>query len=131
MTDTFRRVSLSAITGLGLCLTLLPVGQAQAQGQGRGQARVSCDVAALKAAITTANTSGGALILASGCVYSLTAADNADDGLPEITGKVRISGGDRTVIQRASGSGAFRIFHVLPGPSLSALGETSCSVGIA
>ena len=95
-------------------------GPGQGQGQGHGQTRVPCDVDALKAAITTANTGGGALTLASGCVYSLTAADNPDDGLPEITGKVRISGGDRTVIQRANkATGAFRVFHVLPGGSLS------------
>lgn len=118
MTDTFRRVSLTAVTGLGLCLTLVPVGQAQAQGQ--GQTRVPCDVAALKTAITTANTSGGSLTLASGCVYSLREADNADDGLPEITGKVQISGGDRTVIQRANNAtGAFRVLHVVAGGSLS------------
>lgn len=31
MTDTLRRVSLSVVTGVGLCLPLLPAGQAQAQ----------------------------------------------------------------------------------------------------
>ena len=117
MTDTRRRVALTAVTGLGLCLTLLSVGQAHAHAP----ARVPCnDVAALKAAITTANTSGGSIVLAPRCVYSLTEADNTDDGLPEITGNVRISGGDRTVVQRASGAtGAFRIFHVTQGGSLS------------
>ena len=116
MTDTRRRVSLTAVTGLGLCLTLLSVGQAHAHAP----ARVPCDdVAALKAAIDTANTSGGSIALAPRCVYSLTEADNTDDGLPEITGNVRITGGDRTVIQRASGATAFRIFHVTQGGSLS------------
>jgi hypothetical protein len=120
MADTRRRVSLTAVTGLGLCLALLPVGQAQA-GQQQPPPSVPCgDVAALKTAITTANTGGGSITLPSHCVYSLTEADNPDDGLPEITGKVQISGGDRTVIQRASSAtGAFRIFHVLPGGSLS------------
>jgi hypothetical protein len=118
MTDTLRRVSITAVTSLGLCLTLLPVGQAHAQPPTRV---LPCnDVAALKAAINTANSSGGAITLAPRCVYSLTEADNADDGLPEITGNVRISGGDRTVIQRASGAtGAFRVFHVTQGGSLS------------
>ncbi|WUH96086.1 hypothetical protein OG900_06880 [Streptomyces sp. NBC_00433] len=70
-------------------------------------------------AITTANTSGGSVTLAPDCVYSLTEADNPDDGLPEITGKVQISGGNRTVVQRASSAtGDFRIFHVAPGGSL-------------
>ncbi|WP_405590727.1 hypothetical protein [Streptomyces sp. NBC_01190] len=119
MTDTRRRVSLTAAAGLGLCLALLPVGQAQA-GQEHPPPSVPCgDTAALKTAITTANTSGGAITLAANCVYSLTEADNPDDGLPEITGTVRISGGDRTVIQRASSAtGDFRIFHVAPGGSL-------------
>lgn len=119
MTDTRRRVSLTAVAGLGLCLTLLPVGQAQA-GQQQPPSVPCGDIAALKTAITTANTSGGAITLAPSCVYSLNEADNPDDGLPEITGNVQISGGDRTVIQRTAGAtGAFRIFHVAPGGSLS------------
>ncbi len=114
MTDTLRRACLTAATGLGLCLTLLPAGQAQAEARTPAPVRVPCnDVAALKTAINNANTNGGSIVLASRCVYSLTAADNADDGLPEITGTVRISGGDRTTIQRSpSATGGFRIFHV-------------------
>ncbi|HEV7625131.1 MAG TPA: hypothetical protein VGO89_01385, partial [Streptomyces sp.] len=113
MTDTLRRACLTAVTGLGLCLTLLPAGQAQAQAP-KAPTRVPCnDIAALKTAIDTANSNGGSIVLAPRCVYSLTAADNADDGLPEITGTVRISGGDRTTIQRSpSATGGFRIFHV-------------------
>lgn len=109
MTDRRRRLTLTAVTGLGLCLTLLPAGQAQAQAP----TRVPCnDIAALKTAINNANTNGGSIVLARNCTYSLTAADNTDDGLPEITGNVRISG-DRTIIQRApSITTAFRIFHV-------------------
>ncbi|HWM38945.1 MAG TPA: hypothetical protein VNS49_17690, partial [Streptomyces sp.] len=116
MTDTFRRVCLTAVTGLGLCLTLLPAGQAQAQAP----TRVPCnDIAALKTAINNANTSGGSIVLARNCTYSLTAADNTDDGLPEVTGKVRISG-DSTIIQRApSTSAAFRVFHVTQTGNLS------------
>lgn len=121
MTDTRRRVALTAVTGLGLCLTLLPAGQAQAQAP-QAPTRVPCgDVAALKTAIGNANSDedGGSIVLAPRCTYTLTAADNADDGLPEITGKVRISGGDRTVVQRASSAtGSFRIFHVTQGGSL-------------
>jgi hypothetical protein len=99
---------------MGLCLTLLPVGQAHAQAP----VRVPCnDVAALKAAINTANTSGGSITLAPRCVYTLTQVDNPDDGLPEITGNVRIIG-DRTTIQRNSAE-SFRIFHVSQGGTLS------------
>jgi hypothetical protein len=112
MANMLRRVSLTAVTGVGLCLTLLPAGHAQAQAQ-QAQFRIPCnDIAALKRAIDDANTGGGSIVLAPHCVYSLTAADNADDGLPEITDKVRISG-DRSTIQRAPGTAtSFRIFHV-------------------
>ncbi|NLU75741.1 hypothetical protein HCC61_24330 [Streptomyces sp. HNM0575] len=114
MTDTFRRVTLPAVTGLGLCLAFLPAGQAQAQAP----TRVPCnDIAALKTAIADANTGGGSIVLAPRCVYTLTAADNVGDGLPEITGKVRISG-DGTTIDRNS-TAAFRIFHVTQTGSLS------------
>ncbi|MGH3325053.1 MAG: hypothetical protein ACRDPK_02210 [Carbonactinosporaceae bacterium] len=76
MTDTFRRVSLIASTGLGLCLTLLPVGPAKAQAP-QAPTHVPCnDIAALKTAIKNANTSGGSIVLASRCAYSLTEADN-------------------------------------------------------
>jgi hypothetical protein len=119
MTDTLRRVTLSAVTGLGLCLTLLPGGQAHARAQ-QAPIRVPCgDIAALKTAINDANTGGGSIVLAPRCVYNLSQTDNPDDGLPEITGKVRISG-DRTTIQRAPAAGAaFRIFHVTQGGSLT------------
>jgi hypothetical protein len=119
MTDTCRRVTLTAVTGLGLCLTLLPAGPAQAQAQAQAPTRVPCgDIAALKTAVNDANTGGGSIVLAPHCIYSLTAADNDDDGLPEITGDVRISG-DRTTIQRAPGAPAFRIFHVRQSGSLT------------
>jgi hypothetical protein len=117
MTQTLRQATVTAVTGLGLCLTLVPAVQAQAQ---QATFRIPCnDIAALKSAIEDANTGGGRIILAPRCSYSLTSADNTDDGLPEITGKVRISG-DRTIIQRApSISAAFRIFHVTRTGDLS------------
>ncbi|MFF3767720.1 hypothetical protein ACFYYR_27060 [Streptomyces sp. NPDC001922] len=114
MTDTLRRATVTAVTGLGLCLTLLPAAQAQAQAP----TRVACnDIAALKAAINNANTSGGSIALAPRCVYTLTQADNPGDGLPEITGKVEITG-DNTTIDRNSGT-PFRLFHVREGGSLT------------
>ncbi|WP_314175959.1 hypothetical protein [Streptomyces winkii] len=118
MTDMLRRAGLTAVAGLGLCLTLLPAGQAQAHVRAQAPVRVPCnDIAALKRAIDDANTGGGSIVLAPHCIYSLTQADNADDGLPEITGKVRISG-DRTTVQRPHGP-AFRIFHVKNSGSLT------------
>ncbi|MGW7005436.1 hypothetical protein ACWGCW_22195 [Streptomyces sp. NPDC054933] len=114
MTDTLRRATVTAVTGLGLCLTLLPAGQAQAQAP----TRVPCnDIAALKAAINNANTGGGSIVLAPRCVYTLTQADHEGDGLPVITGDVRITG-DHSTIDRNSPA-AFRIFHVTQGGSLS------------
>ncbi|QPP06623.1 hypothetical protein G4Z16_09670 [Streptomyces bathyalis] len=119
MTAKFRRATATAATGLGLCLTFLPAGQAQAHAP-QAPTRVPCnDVAALKTAITSANTNGRGIVLAPRCTYFLTAADNADDGLPEITGNVRVSGGEGTTIRRAPGTSAFRIFHVKQGGGLS------------
>ncbi|MBL1099062.1 hypothetical protein [Streptomyces coffeae] len=107
------RATVTSATGLGLCLTFLPAGQAQAQ-----TTRVPCnDIAALRAAITDANTGGGSIVLAPRCVYTLRQADNAGDGLPEITGNVQITG-DNSIIERSSPAG-FRIFHVKEGGSLS------------
>ena len=116
MTDTLRRATTTAVAGLGLCLAFLPAGQAQAQAQ--AATRVPCnDTAALKAAITDANTGGGSIVLAPRCVYTLRDADNEGDGLPDITGNVRITG-DGTTIERNSAAD-FRIFHVTASGSLS------------
>ncbi len=115
MTDTLRRTTVTAVTGLGLCLTLLPVGQAQAHPA----THVPCnDIAALKAAINNANTSGGgSIVLAPRCVYTLRQADHDSDGLPLITGDVRITA-DHSTIDRNSPAD-FRIFHVVRGGSLT------------
>ena len=116
MTDTLRRATITAVAGLGLCLTFLPAAHAHAQAQ--VTTRVPCnDTAALKTAIDDANTGGGSIVLAPRCVYTLTTADNAGDGLPEITGNVRITG-DGTTIERNSAE-SFRIFHVTATGSLS------------
>jgi hypothetical protein len=73
----------------------------------------------LKNAITQANTSGGRIILASHCTYTLTTADNTDDGLPEITGNVTITGRDTTIRRASSATQNFRILHVVSGGSLT------------
>ncbi|MFC4494571.1 hypothetical protein ACFPA8_10550 [Streptomyces ovatisporus] len=116
MTDTLRRATVTTVTGLGLFLTLLPGGAAHAQAL-KAPTRVPCnDITALKTAIDNANAGGGSIVLAPRCVYSLTQADNPGDGLPEITGRVRISG-DGTIIER-SAAASFRIFHVRQSGSL-------------
>ncbi|MBQ0986022.1 hypothetical protein KBZ10_16140 [Streptomyces sp. F63] len=118
MKATIRRGGIAAAAGLGLCLALLPAGQTQA----RDRVYVPCgNIAALKAAITSANAGGGPVLLASGCTYTLTAPDtpaNADDGLPEITGNVQIASLGGATLQRSS-TDTFRILSVVPGGSLT------------
>lgn len=113
MKTTSRRGGLSAATGLALGLALLPAGQAQAA------TFVPCnDIPALKAAINQSNTTGERIILASGCTYTLTTADNDDNGLPVITGNVRISSSGATIRRSPDATDDFRIFQVAPDGSL-------------
>lgn len=116
MEATLRRASVTAGAGLGLCLGLLPLGLAHAQPT----VPVPCnDIPALRAAITNANTSGDPVELTPGCTYSLVDADNPDDGLPEITGNVRISGFGSTIERAATATVDFRILHVKEGGRLT------------
>jgi len=75
------------------------------------------DVAALISAINDANGNGEAdtIVLASGCVYTLTAVDNGSgdnaNGLPVITSELAIDGNGAT-IQRDNGAPDFRILRV-------------------
>jgi hypothetical protein len=111
-----RSGAVAAAVGVGLSLAALPSGPATAAGG----THVPCnDITALKNAITAANTSGGRIILASHCTYTLTTADNTDDGLPEITGNVTISGRDTTIRRSPSATQNFRIFHVVSGGNLT------------
>jgi hypothetical protein len=111
-----RSGAVAAAVGVGLSLAALPSGPATAAGG----THVPCnDITALKNAITQANTSGGRIILASHCTYTLTTADNTDDGLPEITGNVAISGRDTTIRRASSATQDFRIFHVVSGGNLT------------
>ncbi|GAA1913014.1 hypothetical protein GCM10009716_23370 [Streptomyces sodiiphilus] len=115
MNITLRRGTLSAALALGMCLAALPPWQAQAA------TFVPCnDIAGLKAAINDANVTGTSIALASGCTYNLTTAETGDDGLPEITGNVRISATFGATIRRApTATEEFRIFHVVSGGSLT------------
>lgn len=70
------------------------------------------DVAALKAAINTANGSPGTtLSLGTGCVYTLTSVDHGIDGLPQVTGSMTIAGNGATITRQAAAP-AFRIVDV-------------------
>ena len=74
-----------------------------------------CKTPALIAAISAANSSGGARInLAPGCTYHLTAANNTDPmlgatGLPVITSRITLNGFHTTI---AGNNSTFRIFLV-------------------
>jgi Ricin-type beta-trefoil lectin domain len=98
-----------------------------AAAPGAASAVASCSVTSLISAISTANTTpaDSSISLASGCVYSLTAANNATDGgtgLPVITGQVSIQGNGATITRSATA--AFRLFDVASGGSLSLSGLT-------
>jgi hypothetical protein len=88
--------------------------------------RVPCNSAALIAAITTANSSGGATInLAAGCTYALTSVNNTvpmlgSNGLPEITSRITINGFRTTI----AGNGTFRILMVTGSGNLTLQGLT-------
>ena len=111
-----RSGTLTAAIGVGLSLGVLPAGQAGAAGG----IHVRCnDITALRNAITQANTSGGRITLASHCTYTLTAPDNPDDGLPEIAGKVTISGRDTTIRRDPDATQDFRILHVAADGNLT------------
>jgi hypothetical protein len=117
MKITLRSGAAAAAVGVGLSLAVLPVGPAGA-ADGNG---VACnDIPALKAAINFANTHPNAgITLAPHCTYTLTAPDNADDGLPEITGNVTITGRDTTIRRAPNATQDFRILHVLNGGNLT------------
>ncbi|MEV7543951.1 hypothetical protein [Streptomyces sp. NPDC089915] len=76
---------------------------------------VPCSPAALAAAITTANGSGGDLLLAPGCVYTLTTP------LPAVTGTITVNARHST-LTRAATAPSFGILAVAPGGSLTLAG---------
>ena len=111
-----RSGAVVAAIGVGLSLAVLPAGPAGAAGG----THVRCnDITALKNAITRANISGGRITLASHCTYTLSTLDNPDDGLPEITGNVTITGRDTTIRRSPDATQDFRIFHVAAGGKLT------------
>jgi hypothetical protein len=132
MVQGLRRLG-TCVTGV-VCVVLTVGGAIAAQAGGSGN--VPCSgagggAAGLVAAINAANASGGGSIrLASGCTYTLTAANNVTpglgaSGLPVITSPISIgSGGDGATI--AGNSTAFRIIMIAgaAGGSLSLNGIT-------
>jgi chitodextrinase len=125
------RISLVAAAVIAPVLAGLTVAQSALASS------VSCSVASLISAISTANKApgGGTVTLAAGCVYTLTAVNNTADsggvGLPAITGKVTIAGNGATIARSTtSGTPAFRIFDVSSSGSLS-LASVTLTNGIA
>jgi hypothetical protein len=88
------------------------------------------DVAGLIAAINTANANGVAdtINLAPGGTYTLTAVNNADNGLPIITSEITINGNGAT-IERSSVAGTpdFRIIYIA-GPNAGDLTLNEVSI---
>lgn len=109
--------ALATVAGATLVATGLAITPAAAQ------TLVPCSPAALASAITTANTSGGTLILAPGCVYALPSP------LPSVQNTINILGNGAT-ITRAGSAPAFRILTVDASGKLS-LAHTTISNGDA
>jgi hypothetical protein len=95
--------------------------------------QVPCSVggpSGLIAAIKAANQAGeGRLELAAGCTYRLTVPDNPTDGgngLPVLTGRIAINGGEGTTIARSMSSDTldFRILEVAEHATVSVKGVT-------
>ncbi|AEM80824.1 hypothetical protein [Streptomyces violaceusniger] len=111
-----RSGAMTVAVGAGLSLAILPTGAASAAED----IRVRCnDIPGLVDAIDQANTSGARITLAPRCTYTLTTPDNPDDGLPEITGEVTISGNGSTIRRDPDATESFRIFHVVSGGTLT------------
>lgn len=119
MKITLRSGALSAAVGAGLSLAVLPAVPASAAA---GGTHVRCnDIPGLVKAVNKANSGAGSgrITLASRCTYTLTAPDNDDDGLPQITGNVTVTGRDTTIRRASSATEDFRIFNVASGGKLT------------
>ncbi len=117
-----RRPGIMAGVALaGAALTLaVPAAAAQATAAVPGVINVPCNVNALKAAITTANGGGAAVLaLSANCTYNIVTPTSATDGLPPITGNFGLVGGGNTTIRRSTTAlSAFRILEVASSASL-------------
>ena len=110
-----------AVTTAGFLIVALlsaAVASAKKPGPHGPKANVSCNQAALVAAIDAANTAGGGTLnLAHGCDYQLTVSpDSSANGLPAITTSITIRGNHATI----DGTNSFRVFEVDgPGGNLA------------
>jgi hypothetical protein len=106
----------AAVAALGLALALPVSGQAKTFRCGAG------DVACLIDAINEANANGqtNTIRLAAG-TYTLTAVNNAANGLPLITSPLTITGrgAETTIIERDASAPGFRILQVAPTGTLT------------
>ena len=122
------------LAGLGVWATLIAAPSAHAAVFDAGCTGTVGDTAALAAAIEQANTIGGSNVirLASGCVYTLSKADNywyGPNGLPPIASRLTIQGNGAT-IARDPKAAAFRLLFVGADPASEAtLGYTSPGPG--
>lgn len=119
--SSFNKIS-GGVAAFALAGAMLMVAPAAAQAQplasGLGGIGVPCSTDALAAAISNANANGGGVLdLAANCDYDVTAPATVADGLPVITGRVTITGGGSTVIDRDAVA-LFRIFEVAAGGNL-------------
>jgi hypothetical protein len=108
-----RAVSRTLVAALGVLCAAAGAGAAfpvVALAQAAGP--IPCgDVAALKAAIASANstpTTPATIVLAPGCRYRLTSADNGENGLPVVESPITVDGAGATI----AGNGGFRIWDV-------------------
>jgi hypothetical protein len=108
-----------ALAGAALTLAV-PAAAAQATAAVPGVINVPCNVNALKAAISTANGGGAAVLaLSANCTYNIVTPASATDGLPPITGNFGLVGGGNTTIRRSTTAlSAFRVLEVASGASL-------------
>lgn len=110
--------SIGAVALAGAALTTAVAPAAQAAASSSTTIGVPCRADRLAAAITRANTLGGAtLSLPGNCTYSVATPATAADGLPLITGNVLLAGGHNTEIRR-TGAASFRLLDVASGGTL-------------
>ncbi|MBV6698138.1 hypothetical protein [Kitasatospora aureofaciens] len=117
MKATLRLGGLAGSLALGTGLALVPAVQAHA-----ASTFVSCgDVTGLRNAINAFNAAGsGDIALQSGCTYTVVDVDNGNNGLPAITGAIRIASNGATIARSgAPGTPDFRLFFVAPGGKLT------------
>jgi hypothetical protein len=120
------------LVGLGLLALLAACSQPAPQTkppsksgdvQALSTSTAGCDVPALIAAINAANdetTNPGpdTINLETGCTYTLTVANNVNNGLPIVASEIEINGNGAT-IRRDSAAPLFRILEVASGAKLT------------